>query len=85
MARVVDSRTLALQQQSTEIVTAHHVEPTADIKAERLRATFDGTELLYFLNGGKAKLEIRCVAVFKGTRKSTTAGKPSPRRRMRLC
>jgi hypothetical protein len=59
MARVVDARTQQLQAPSTAIVTKHAEDPKQDIVAERRRASFNTNELLYWLNGGKEKVERR--------------------------
>mmetsp|Transcript_25494 Transcript_25494/g.55452 ORF Transcript_25494/g.55452 Transcript_25494/m.55452 type:complete len:695 (+) Transcript_25494:125-2209(+) len=56
---MADARTKQLQEASSRLVLASHVEPTDDIKAERQRATFDVKELSYALNGGKEILEKR--------------------------
>lgn len=61
MSRHIDERTRALQAQSTAIVLRNHEDPKQDIANERRRATFDTNDLLYFLNGGKEKVERRCV------------------------
>lgn len=55
--RVVDERTRMLVQPSSVAVMGAHVEPTADMAAERRRATFDVQELSIALNGGKEQLE----------------------------
>jgi hypothetical protein len=59
MARVVDARTRALQETSTQLITKHHIEPSTDIKAERNRATFNVTDLLNFLNDGADNVQRR--------------------------
>ena len=59
MARFVDARTRVLQEESTKAVLANSSDPTMDIAAERGRATFDVAELLYYLNGGREKVERR--------------------------
>jgi acyl-CoA oxidase len=59
MARVVDARTQQLQAPSTAIVTKHAEDPKQDIVAERRRASFNTNELLYWLNGGREKVERR--------------------------
>jgi hypothetical protein len=40
-----------------------HVEPTADMAAERRRATIDSGALAVFMNGGAAKLQRKCVCL----------------------
>ena len=40
-----------------------HVEPTADMAAERRRATIDSGALAEFMNGGAAKLQRKCVCM----------------------
>jgi acyl-CoA oxidase len=59
MARVVDARTQQLQAPSTALVTNHAEDPKQDIVAERRRASFNTNELLYWLNGGREKVERR--------------------------
>lgn len=59
MASRVDARTRELQAPSTALVTQHAEDPKADIIAERKRASFDVNELLYWLNGGRDKVERR--------------------------
>ncbi len=55
--RMVDDRTKALVQQSSDVVLATHVEPTQDMITERNRASFDTKGLAEYLNGGKEKLQ----------------------------
>jgi hypothetical protein len=55
----VDQRTRQLQAPSTQLVTKHAEDPKQDIIAERARASFNTKELLYWLNGGKDKVERR--------------------------
>lgn len=59
MAQFVDSRTLALQEQSSKLILGAHSSPIEDIKAERQRATLNSLELAAFLHGGREKLERR--------------------------
>lgn len=59
----VDARTQQLQAPSTALVTKHGEDPKQDIIAERQRASFDAQQLLYWLNGGKDKVDRRCVCV----------------------
>jgi hypothetical protein len=61
MARLVDERTQQLQAPSTALVTKHAEDPKQDLANERRRASFSSQELCYFLNGGKEKVERRCV------------------------
>jgi hypothetical protein len=61
MARLVDERTQQLQAPSTAVVTKHAEDPKQDLANERRRASFSSQELCYFLNGGKEKVERRCV------------------------
>ncbi len=59
MAQHVDDRTRKIQEASTALVLRHAEDPKADIAAERRKATFDVNDLLYFINGGKEKVERR--------------------------
>ena len=54
---VVDGRTKALVQQSSDVVLATHVEPKDDMITERSRASFDTKGLAEHLNGGREKLQ----------------------------
>lgn len=53
----------ALVEQSNRVILASATDPKVDIAHERQRATFDSTELGYFLNGGKRKVERRAELV----------------------
>lgn len=59
---MVDARTQQLQAPSTALVTKHAEDPKQDIVAERRRASFNTSELLYWLNGGREKVERRWAA-----------------------
>ncbi|KAK9824680.1 hypothetical protein WJX72_012328 [[Myrmecia] bisecta] len=60
---VADERTRKLVAASSEVVLANHVEPTADMRAERARASFDSEELAAYLNGGRHKLQRKAELV----------------------
>ena len=59
MAHLVDERTRSLQAGSTAVVLRHAEDPKQDIAAERRKATFHVNDLLWYLNGGKDKVERR--------------------------
>ena len=54
---MADARARELQEASTRLVLAGHLEPTSDIWLERSRATIDVNELSWALNGGREQLE----------------------------
>lgn len=54
-----DARTLQLQAASTALIASSHVEPSADLAAERLRASFNVAQLAEVINGGPEVLEKR--------------------------
>jgi acyl-CoA oxidase len=68
MEQRVDERTRALQAKSTALIAPHAPDPSADLAAERQRASFDPLPLTYALNGGKERVERRCAALrcFRG-------------------
>lgn len=54
---MVDDRTKALVQQSSDVVLSTHVEPREDMLMERKRCSFDTKQLAEYFNGGEEKFK----------------------------
>lgn len=59
---VTDDRIRHLVDANSKAVLGDtHVEPKADMAAERQRASVDSEALAVYMNGGTAKLQRKCV------------------------